>query len=191
MTFYFRPMLSLALASLLVACGGGGGGTSTYTVNRSWEGTTYSCSNQSTYDVCRAGDCSQCTCTVGCSANAAKAKMTVTMAPAALTLDQAAALTLSLGNSDAVNQTVKFTLNYPAGGVGYSAFSFSAPCTTPALSVAGQSFVATVVVPANTKACSFEVQKRFTATANPVLFTLSDLDKVELQGSLPNVTVTP
>jgi len=141
--------------------------------------------------VCRAGDCSQCACTVGCSANAAKAKLTVTMAPATLAVEQAGALTLSLGNSEAVNQTVKFTLNYPAGGVGYSAFSFSTPCTTPALSVGGQSFIATVVVPANTTACTFEVQKQFTAAASPVLFTLSDLDKVELQGSLPSVTVTP
>jgi hypothetical protein len=55
----------------------------------------------------------------------------------------------------------------------------------------GQSFVATVVVPANTAACTFEVQKRFTAAASPVQFTLTGLDKVELEGSLPSVTVVP
>jgi hypothetical protein len=194
MNLYFNRIFGLTLVSLLTACGGGGGGggdSSNFTVTRNWEGTTYSCASQSSYDVCRAGDCSQCTCTVGCSANAAKAKLTVTMAPATLAVEQAGALTVSLGNSEAVNQTVKFTLNYPAGGVGYSAFSFSTPCTTPALSVGGQSFIATVVVPANTTACTFEVQKQFTAAASPVLFTLSDLDKVELQGSLPSVTVTP
>jgi hypothetical protein len=190
MSLNFKPMLVLALASLLVACGGGGGG-STYTVTRNWEGTTYSCPSQSIYDVCRAGDCSQCTCTVGCDASAAKAKLKVTLTPATLAVDQPGTLTLALGNSAAVNQTVSFTLNYPAGGVGYSAFSFSAPCTTPALNVGGQSFIATVVVPANTTACTFEAQKQFTAAASPVQFTLTGLDKVELDGRLPNVTVTP
>jgi hypothetical protein len=192
MSLNFKPMLVLALASLLVACGGGGGdGGSTYTVTRNWEGTTYSCPSQSIYDVCRAGDCSQCTCTVGCDASAAKAKLKVTLTPATLAVGQPGTLTLALGNSAAVNQTVSFTLNYPAGGVGYSAFSFSAPCTTPALNVGGQSFIATVVVPANTTACTFEAQKQFTAAASPVQFTLTGLDKVELEGSLPNVTVTP
>ena len=175
----------------MTACGGGGGDSSNFTVTRNWEGTTYSCPSQSTYDVCRAGDCSQCTCTVGCSANAAKAKLKITLTPATLAVDQPGTLTLALGNSAAVNQTVSFTLNYPAGGVGYSAFSFSAPCTTPALSVGGQSLIATVVVPANTTACTFEAQKRFAAAASPVQFTLTGLDKVELEGSLPNVTVTP
>ena len=175
----------------MTACGGGGGDSSNFTVTRNWEGTTYSCPSLSTYDVCRAGDCSQCTCTVGCSANAAKAKLKVTLTPATLAVDQPGTLTLALGNSAAVNQTVSFTLNYPAGGVGYSAFSFSAPCTTPALSVGGQSLIATVVVPANTTACTFEAQKRFAAAASPVQFTLTGLEKVELDGSLPNVTVTP
>ncbi len=191
MNLNFKPMLVLALASLLAACGGGGGSSSTFNVTRNWEGTTYSCPSQSSYDVCRAGDCSQCTCTAGCSANAAKAKLKVTLAPAALAVDQPGTLTLALGNLAAVSQTVSFTLNYPAGGVGYSAFSFSAPCTTSALNVGGQSFTATVVVPANTTACTFEAQKRFTAPASPVQFTLTGLDKVELEGGLPSVTVTP
>jgi hypothetical protein len=192
MNLNFHRILGLALISLLTACGGGGGGSSsTFTVTRSWEGTTYSCPSKASYDVCTAGDCSQCTCTVGCSANAAKARLKVTLTPATLAVDQPGTLTLALGNSAAVNQTVSFTLNYPAGGVGYSAVSFSAPCTTPTLNVGGQSFVATVVVPANTTACTFEVQKRFTAAASPVQFTLTGLDKVELEGSLPSVTVVP
>lgn len=45
MSLNFKPMLVLALASLLVACGGG---SSTYTVTRNWEGTTYSCPSPST-----------------------------------------------------------------------------------------------------------------------------------------------
>jgi hypothetical protein len=181
--------LSCLCVIFLAACGGGGN-SSTFTVTRAWEGTTYSCPTQATYDVCRAGSCAQCTCTVGCDANAPKAKLTVTMAPAALTVDQAGALSMSLSNAASVSQTVAFQLNYPAGGVGYNSFSFSAPCTTPALSVGGQSFTATVVVPPNTLVCSFDVQKSFVAPANPVAFSLSNLDKVELQGSLPNVTVT-
>lgn len=193
MSFNFKFILCVAMVSYLSACGGGGGGgsTSTYTVTRNWEGTTYSCPSQSSYDVCRAGDCSQCTCTVGCSATAVKAKLKVTMTPATLAVEQPGALTLALGNSAAVNQTVSFALNYPAGGVGYSTFSFSAPCTTNSLNVGGQSFIATVVVPANTTACTFDVQKRFSAAASPVQFSLSGLDKVELEGSLPSVTVTP
>lgn len=191
MNLNFKPILVLALTSLLAACGGGGGSSSTFTVTRNWEGTTYSCPSQSSYDVCRAGDCSQCTCTVGCSAAAVKAKLRVSMTPATLAVEQPGALTLTLGNSAAVNQTVSFTLNYPAGAVSSTGFAFSSPCTTSSLNAGGQSFIATVVVPANTSACTFEVQKRFTAAASPVQFSLTGLDKVELEGSLPSVTVTP
>lgn len=186
----FLKTLSCLIVIFLAACGGGGGDSSSFTVTRSWEGTTYSCPTQATYDVCRAGSCTQCTCTIGCDASAPKAKLAVTMVPAALAVEQAGTLRLSLSNAASVNQTVSFKLGYPAGGVGYSALSFSAPCTTPALSVGGQSFTATVVVPANTLTCSFEVQKSFNAPVSPVVFALSDLDKVELQGSLPYVTVT-
>jgi hypothetical protein len=115
----------------------------------------------------------------------------VTLTPATLAVEQPGTLTLALGNAAAVNQTVSFTLNYPMGQVGYNTFSFSAPCTTPVLSAGGQSFNATVVVPANTNSCTFEMQKRFTTAASPVQLTLTGLNKVELEGSLPNVTVTP
>ena len=188
MNRYLKTLFALVALTILAACGGGD--SSSFTVNRSWEGTNYSCPTQATFDVCRAGDCAQCTCTMGCSANAAKVKLKVTLALATLAVDQPGTLTLALGNSAAVNQTVSFTLNYPVGQVSYSTLSFSAPCTTPVLSVAGQSFNATVVVPANTSSCTFEVQKRFTTAASPVQLTLIDLDKVELEGSLPSVTVT-
>jgi len=187
----FFKTFSYLCVIFLAACGGGGGSDSSlFNVTRSWEGTTYSCPNQATYDVCRAGDCSQCTCTIGCDANAPKAQLTVAMTPAALTVDQAGALLLNLSNPASVNQTVSFNLSYPVGQVGYNTLSFTAPCITTALSVGGQSFTATVVVPANTVGCNFAVQKRFEAPASPVAFSLSNLDKVELQGSLPNVTVT-
>lgn len=182
--------LSCMCVIFLAACGGGGD-SSSFTVTRTSEGTTYSCPTQATFDVCRTGNCAQCTCTIGCDANAAKVKLALTMTPASLKVDQAGDLRISLSSSAAVSQTASFTLRYPAGGVGYSAFSFSAPCTTSSLSVGGQSFIATVVVPANTSSCTFNVSKQFAAVANPVVFELTDLDKVELQGSLPSVTVAP
>jgi hypothetical protein len=170
MSLNFKPMLVLALASLLVACGGGGGdGSSTYTVTRNWEGTTYSCPSQSIYDVCRAGDCSQCTCTVGCDASAAKAKLKVTLTPATLAVDQPGTLTLALGNSAAVNQTVSFTLNFLAGGLGYGAFSFSVPCTTPALNAGVKNFIATVVVQAHATACT-SLRRKSDSLPPPALF---------------------
>jgi hypothetical protein len=190
MNRYLKTLFVLVTFTVLAGCGGGGDGSS-FTVNRSWEGTTYSCPTQATFDVCRAGDCAQCTCTVGCTANVAKAKLKVTLEPATLAVDQPGTLTLALGNSATVNQTVSFTLNYPMGQVSYSTMSFSAPCTTPVLSVGGQNLTATVVVPANTNSCTFEVQKRFTTAASPVQLILTGLDKVELDGSLPNITVTP
>jgi hypothetical protein len=184
-------LFATALTALLAACGGGSSSeSSTFTVTRTWEGTTYSCPTQSAYDICRAGSCGQCTCTVGCDASAPMALLAVQMTPQALTVEEPGALRLQLSNGAGVNQTVAFTLNYPAGEVSSSGFAFSAPCTTSALSVGGQSLAATVVVPANTASCTFEVQKRFAQAANPVVFTLSGLDKVELDGALPSVTVT-
>ena len=113
------------------------------------------------------------------------------MTPASLAVDQEGDLRMSLSSSATVSQTASFTLKYPAGGVGYSAVTFSSPCTTPSLSVGGQSFIATVVVPANTSSCTFDLRKQFSAVANPVLFELTNLNKVELQGTLPSVTVVP
>jgi hypothetical protein len=60
-----------------------------------------------------------------------------------------------LVNSAVVNQTVSFTLNLLVGGLGYGAFSFSVPCTAPALSACVKSFIATVVVQAHATACTF------------------------------------
>ncbi len=174
---------------LLAACGGGS--SSTFTVTNTLEGTTYSCPTQATYDVCRAGSCSQCSCTIGCDANAPKVKLAVTMTPASLAVDKEGDLRISLSSSATVSQTASFMLKYPAGGVGYSAVSFSPPCTTPSLSVGGQSFIATVVVPANTSSCTFDLRKQFSAAASPVVFELTNLNKVELQGALPSVTVGP
>lgn len=185
-------ILSCLCVIFLAACGGGSGGdSSSFIVIRPLEGTTYSCPTQATFDVCRTGNCAQCTCTIGCDANAPKVKLAVAMTPATLPVDQAGDLRISLSSSAAVSQTASFTLRYPAGGVGYSALSFSAPCTTTSLTVGGQSFIATVVVPANTSSCTFNVSKQFAGVANPVVFELTNLDKVELQGSLPSVTVVP
>lgn len=186
-----KYLFTAALFVLLSACGGGGGDSSSFTVTRSLGGTTHSCPTQAAFDACSTGDCGQCTCTVGCDPNAPKVKLAVTMAPNTLAIDQPGTLSFGLSNSGAVSQAVKFTLNYPMGQVGYNVIAFSSPCITYALNVGGQSFVTTVIVPANTTSCSFEMQKRFTAAASPVLWTLTDLSKVELQGSLPSVTVTP
>ena len=179
------------LCVLLLAACGGGSDSSTFTVTNTLEGTTYSCPTQATYDVCRAGSCSQCSCTIGCDAKAPKVKLAVTMTPASLAVDQEGDLRMSLSSAATVSQTASFMLKYPAGGVGYSAVSFSPPCTTPSLSVGGQSFIATVVVPVNTSSCTFDLRKQFSAVANPVLFELTNLNKVELQGTLPSVTVVP
>jgi hypothetical protein len=184
--------LSFLCVIFLAACGGGGSSdSSSFTVTRASEGTTYSCPTQATYDVCLNGSCAQCTCTIGCDANAPKVKLAVAMTPASLVVDEAGDLRMTLSSAAAVSQTASFTLKYPAGGVGYSAFSFSAPCTTYSLSVGGESFIATVVVPANTASCTFDVRKRFFAAANPVVFELTGLDKVELEGTLPSVIVVP
>ena len=186
-------IFSYLIFILLAACGGGGSGgnSSSFIVTSTLEGTTYSCPTQATYDACRAGSCSQCTCTVGCDPNAPKARLAVTMTPTTLPVDEPGNLGLSLSSSASVSQTVSFALKYPSGGVGYSAFSFTAPCTTTSLSVGGLSFNATVVVPANTTGCTFDFQKQFSATASPVVFELTNLDKVELLGTLPVVSVVP
>jgi len=104
---------------------------------------------------------------VGCSANAAKAKLTVSMAPATLAVDQLG--TLALGNSAVVNQTVSFTLNFLAGGLGYGAFSFSVPCTTPALNAGVKNFIATVVVQAHATACT-SLRRKSDSLPPPALF---------------------
>lgn len=119
-----------------------------------------------------------------------KARLVVQMTPATLKVDQPGALNLWLSNGSAEKQTVAFTLNYPSGAVSSSDIAFSAPCTTLALSMGGQSLAATVVVPASTERCMFEFQKRFTQEASPVVFTLSGLDRVEQGGALPSVTGT-
>ncbi len=125
--------------------------------------------------------------TVGCSANAAKAKLTVSMAPATLAVDQLG--TLALGNSAVVNQTVSFTLNFLAGGLGYGAFSFSVPCTTPALNAGVKNFIATVVVQAHATACTFAAQKRFTAPASPVQFSLPPASRASAACALARTRV--
>jgi hypothetical protein len=58
------------------------------------------------------------------------------------------------------------------------------------LNLGSQSVVAAVMVPANSS-CSMDLQKRFTAPASPAAMSLSDLEKIELDGALPSVTVTP
>jgi len=189
MNSYLKTLFALATLTLLAACGGGGDGSS-FTVNRSWEGTTYSCPTQATFDVCRGGDCAQCTCTVGCDANAPKVKLAVSMSPSTLPINQPGTLNLTLNNTARVNQTVRFTLNTPAGQVFNSAGWFSSPCDTLDLNLGSQSVVAAVMVPASSS-CSMDLQKRFTSTASPAAISLSDLDKVELDGALPSVTVTP
>ena len=182
--------LSCLSITFLVACGGGGSDSTAYTVTSSSEGTSYSCPTKAKYDACTAGSCTQCTCISGCDVNAPKAKLKVAMAPTALTLDQPAALSFTLSNDASVNQTVAFSLSYPAGTVTSSAVAFSSPCITSSLSVGAQKVAATVTIPAKTLTCTFEVKKRFSEVANPVLFSLSNLDKLELEGLLPIVSVT-
>lgn len=188
---YLKTLFTFIAVTLLAACGGGGADTSTFTVTRSLEGTTYSCPTQATFDVCRAGECGQCTCTIGCDANAPKVKLAVSMSPTTLAVDQESTLTLRLSSNATVSQTARFTLNYADGGAQYGAVAFTAPCITTSMNVGGQSIVASVLVPANTSSCTFTVQKRFTSPASPATLSLSSLEKVELDGSLPNVTVTP
>jgi len=118
-------------------------------------------------------------------------KLAVSMSPTTLAVGQQGTLTLRLSSNAKVNQTARFTLNYPAGRVQSNAFAFLAPCTSPSLSMGAQSFVASVVVPANTASCTFTVQKVFDSSASSAVMSLSDLDKVELDGALPSVTVTP
>ena len=190
MSRYLKTLLALVTATVLAACGGGGD-TGTFTVTRSLESTTYSCPTQATFDVCRASDCGQCTCTIGCDANAPKVKLAVSMSPTTLAVDQESTLTLRLSSNATVKQTARFTLNYADGGAQYSALAFTAPCITTSLSVGGQSIVASVLVPANTASCTFTIKKRFTSPASPATISLSSLEKVELDGALPNVTVTP
>jgi hypothetical protein len=189
MSRYLKALLALVTLTLLAACGGGGDGSS-FTVNRTWEGTTYSCPTQAKFDVCRAGDCAQCTCTVGCDANAPKVKLAVSMSPSTLPVNQPGTLRFVLNNTAKVNQTIRFTLNTPAGLVFNSAGWFSTPCDQLDLNLGSQSVVAAVMVPANSS-CSMDLQKRFTAPASPAAMSLSDLEKIELDGALPSVTVTP
>lgn len=186
-----KILSALALAAVLTACGGGGDGGS-FTVIRTWEGTTYSCPTQAAFNVCRAGDCGQCTCTVGCDPNAPKVKLAVSMLPSTLPVNQPGALKLSLSNSASVNQTVRFTLNTAAGQVfnPLPAGWFSKPCDQLELQLGSESVVAAVMVPSNAS-CSVELQKRFVSPANPAVMSLSGLDKVELDGTLPSVVVTP
>lgn len=188
---HLKTLLTLITATVLAACGGGGGDSSTFTFTRSLEGTTHSCPSQAALDVCRAGDCGQCTCTVGCDANAPKVKLAVTMSPTTLAVEEQGTLTLALSSAAAVSQTARFTLNTAAGGAQYSAVAFTEPCITTSLSVGGQSIVASVIVPANTASCTFTMQKAFISAASPAALSLSGLDKVELDGALPSVTVTP
>jgi hypothetical protein len=189
MSRYLKALFALVTLTLLAACGGGGDGNS-FTVNRTWEGTTYSCPTQATFDVCRAGNCTQCTCTVGCDTNAPKVKLAVSMSPSTLPVNQPGTLRLALRNTATVNQTVRFTLNSPAGPVFNCSGWFSTPCDQLELNLGSQSVVAAVMVPANSS-CSMDLQKRFTAPASSAAMSLSDLDKVELDGALPSVTVTP
>jgi hypothetical protein len=184
-----KTLFVLVTFTVLASCGGGGDGSS-FTVNRTWEGTTYSCPTQTAFDVCRAGNCVQCTCTVGCDANAPKVKLAVSMSPSTLPVNQPGTLRLGLSNTANVNQTVRFTLNTPAGPVFNSAGWFSTPCDQLDLNLGSQSVVAVVMVPASSS-CSMDLQKRFTAPASPAAMSLIDLDTVELDGGLPSVTVTP
>lgn len=181
--------IATALTALLAACGGGGSESSSFTVTRTWEGTTYSCPTQSAYDVCSAGNCGQCTCTVGCDASAPKVKLAVSMTPGTVPVNQPGVLRLALNNTATVNQSVRFTLNTPAGQVFNSAGWFTSPCSTLELNLGGQSVAATVMVPASSS-CSMDLQKRFSEVAGSAAFSLSGLDKVVLDGALPTVAVT-
>ena len=190
MKLFFKNLIALFSLSLLVACGGGNDG-GTFSFSDVTRGTSYSCPTQAALDVCAAGDCAQCTCTLGCSdPTVANAKIKVTMSTTTLTVNQPGTLTLDLSNAESTSQTVVFTLNYPAGPVSYSATDFSGSCTASSLSIGGLEISATVTVPANTDSCTFAVQKQFTQAANPVSFTLTNLDNVELDGSVPSLTVT-
>lgn len=194
-----KNLITLALSTLfLAACGGGGGGVETnFTITRNWDGTTYSCPTQSAYDQCKADVCTQCTCTVGCEVGAAKVKLKVSMTPSTLKVNQQGDLTLQLSNSASVKQTIKFSLATPSGGVGYTTnfgnAPFSAGCNTLDQSLGGKAVGFRVVVPASNTAnpCVLTLRKSFTEPANPVVFSLEGLDRVELDGSLPLVTVTP
>lgn len=188
-----KNLISLILSTLILAACGGGGAVSNFTVTHTWDGTTYSCPTQTAYDQCGADSCAACTCTVGCDASAPNAKLKITMTPSTLLVNQQGSLTLQLSNAASVKQTVKFNLVTPAGGVGYSTtVPFSGGCNTLSHSIGSKSITATVVVPANTVLpCEFVLRKSFTTAANPVVFSLEGLEKLELNGTLPVVTVTP
>jgi hypothetical protein len=194
----FKTLTTLILSALmLAACGGGGGGDTTqntFTFNNNTDGTSFSCPTKATLDQCTAGSCGECTCTKGCASSSTKVKLSVILADTNLKLNQQTDLTLKLDNKADVAQTVKFKLVTPSGPVGYSvAVPFSNGCKTLSQTIGGNTIAATVVVPANNSvlACEFKLRKTFTVTGSPLAFTLEDLDKVELEGSLPVVNVTP
>ena len=201
----FKTLTTLILSTLmLVACGGGGGGNDSsdnntntntqnvFTFNNNTDGTSFSCPSKATLDQCTAGSCGQCTCTKGCTST--KVKLSVILADTNLKLNQQTDLTLKLDNKADVVQTAKFKLLTPTGPAGYSlSVPFSNGCKTLSQTIGGNTIAATVVVPASNSVlpCEFKLRKTFTVTGSALTFTLEDLDKVELEGSLPVVNVTP
>lgn len=111
------------------------------------------------------------------------------MSPSTLPVGQPGTLRLGLNNAATVNQTVRFTLNTSAGQVFNSDGWFTSPCNTLELALGSQSVAATVMAPAKAL-CSVDLQKRFAEESSAVMFSLSGLDKVVLDGALPTVSVT-
>lgn len=158
-------LLSIPLVLSLAACGGSDGGSTSTSTSDSG----------------------------GVSTTVAKAKLSVTMPVTTLKAGASSQLTLKLTNSTTTAQTVSFTLGTPTGGVSYNAVSFSAPCNSQQLllSVGGSKISNKLIVPANTTSgCQLIFTKTFDAAANPAVFTLVDLENVELEGSLPAPVVT-
>lgn len=177
-------------AVVLVGCGGGGGGGSkSFTVENTATGTTHSCPAEAAFNACSTGDCGQCTCTVGCDANAPLVTLAVTMAPGSLEVGQDGDLTLKVNNPASVSQVVEFELNMPAGTLTSFGIGFNGVCGNLSFTTGASGIKARTIVPSGAT-CEYRAGKRFVAAAAPVGFTLTGLTRIALQGSLPSVTVT-
>lgn len=65
MKYLIRFVIALGVTFLISACGGSG---DSYTATISVGGTSHVCKSESSANLCKAGDCSQCQCLSGCPA---------------------------------------------------------------------------------------------------------------------------
>lgn len=190
-----RSLALMLTALALAACGGGGGSEeSNFTITRTLNGftTSYSCPSQTSFDACRADSCSACTCVSGCSnsTNTPLARLLVTATPTDLPAGQSAAVVVTMRNPAAVPQTVAYRLDWPTGPVSYSAVGFSAGCTALSSQIGSTGLSVQALIDANTTACTWTFQKTPVAVGANQAFSLSNLSRIEVEGSLPALNVS-